>query len=459
MADLSPALDRPAGDESGEARARALVAVVQELVRELRGQRGAAVDVSLSSRLDRDLGIDSLARTELVVRLEREFGVRMPTAVIGEADTVRDLLDGLGQANALRPPPAAVAAPVEAERAVTGQPSEARTLVEVLEWHAAQHPNRMHATLFADDLTIIGTLTYRELRDSARRVAAGLIERDIMPGDRIALMLPSSLEFFTAFFGILYAGAVPVPIYPPARPAQLEDHLRRQAGVLRNAGARILVTVPEGLRLAGILKGQVETLDTVETVAQLSRDASHPALPPVTDGAATGFIQYTSGSTGDPKGVVLSHANLVANVRSMIAALHATPADVFVSWLPLYHDLGLIGAWMGSMYCGVPLYVTSPLNFLLRPECWLKAIHRFRGTLSAAPNFAFELCINKIPKSKWQVLDLSPGRVVANGAEPVSVRTLRRFIEKFGPYGFRQSTMSPVYGLAENSVGLTFPPL
>jgi 1-acyl-sn-glycerol-3-phosphate acyltransferase len=314
-------------------------------------------------------------------------------------------------------------------------------------------------SLFDDDLSNLGTLTYRELRDSAHRVAAGLIARDILPGDRIALMLPTSLEFFTAFFGILYAGAVPVPIYPPARPSQIEDHLRRQAGVLRNAGARILVTVPEGLRLAGILKGQVETLDTVETVSQLAADPSRTALPPVTDGAATAFIQYTSGSTGDPKGVVLTHSNLLANVRAMIIALQATPADIFVSWLPLYHDLGLIGAWMGTLYCGVHLYVTSPLNFLLRPECWLKAIHRFRGTLSAAPNFAYELCINKIPDAELEGLDLSTWRVVANGAEPVSVRTLRRFIDKFGPYGFRHSTMSPVYGLAENSVGLTFPPL
>src|SRR5262245_53189243 len=455
MAELSSALGRR---DDSEARAQALVAIVQELVRELRGQRAGEIDVSLSSRLDRDLGIDSLGRSELVLRLEREFGVRMPTEVIGEADTVRDLLKGLGQANAARPL-APVAERQKPADALTGQPSKAVTLVEGLAWHVAQHPDRMHATLFADDLSILGTLTYRELREQARHVAAGLVERDILPGDRIALMLPTSLEFFTAFFGILYAGAVPVPIYPPARPAQLEDHLRRQAGVLRNAGARILVTVPEGLRLAGILKGQVETLDTVETVAQLAGDASATALPPVTDDSATAFIQYTSGSTGDPKGVVLSHSNLIANVRSMITALHATPDDVFISWLPLYHDLGLIGAWMGSMYCGVPLYVTSPLNFLLRPQCWLKAFDRFRGTLSAAPNFAYELCINKIPDTELQGLDLSSWRVVANGAEPVSVRTLRRFIEKFGPYGFRSATMSPVYGLAENSVGLTFPPL
>ncbi len=460
MAQVSakPAEQPPAAD-AGVARERDLISIVQGLVAELRGQRSAPVEVSLSSRLDRELGIDSLGRTELVVRLERAFGVRMSTKVIGEAETVRDLLAALGEATA-QPHLVPAPPPSRSELPDTGgTPSEARTLVEVLEWHVAQHPDRLHVTLFQDDLSSLGTLTYRELQDAAQLVAAGLIERDILPGDRIALMLPTGLEFFTAFFGILYAGAVPVPIYPPARPSQIEDHLRRQAGILRNAGARILVTVPEGLRLAGLLSGQVDTLEAVETVTRLQSHSSRTALPPVTDGAATAFIQYTSGSTGDPKGVVLSHANLIANVRAMIQVLEATTADVFISWLPLYHDLGLIGAWMGSLYCGVPLYVTSPLSFLVRPSCWLKAIHHFRGTLSAAPNFAYELCLNKIPDAELEGLDLSSWRVVANGAEPIGIHTMRRFIEKFSAYGFRPNTMSPVYGLAENSVGLAFPPL
>src|SRR5262245_55311054 len=229
----------PMASGDPQSRERDLISIVQDLVRELRGKRGAPADVSLSRRLDRDLGIDSLGRTELVLRLERAFGIRMSTKVIGEAETVRDLLAALGDATAkphLVPQPVAPPAASSPVAATTGSPSEARTLVEVLEWHVAHHPDRIHVTLFEDDLSILGTLTYGELRHQARRVAAGLIERDILPGDRIALMLPTGLEFFAAFCGILYAGAVPVPIYPPARLTQIEDHLRRQGGILRNAG-------------------------------------------------------------------------------------------------------------------------------------------------------------------------------------------------------------------------------
>ncbi len=171
------------------------------------------------------------------------------------------------------------------------------------------------------------------------------------------------------------------------------------------------------------------------------------------------MLQYTSGSTGQPKGVELSHANLLANIRAMGRALAVDEHDVFVSWLPLYHDMGLIGAWLGSLYLGIPLVVMSPLAFIARPQRWLWAIHRYRGTLSAAPNFAYELCVNKIASQDIEGLDLSSWRFTCNGAEPVNARTLRAFSERFAAYGFQPTAMGPVYGLAESSVGLTFPPL
>lgn len=444
--------ERPLG---GPAKAGALIAMVQELVRELR-PRQTTPDISPASRLEHDLGIDSLARTELSARMERTFHVRLPMDRISQAETIGDLLAAVEHAlpsdeHFLSRAPLAQPLPL------AQAPGQARTLVEALEWHVAHHPDRLHLTVLEDDRAEIGAFSYGALAARAKRMAAGLIARDVSPGDRVAIMLPTGLEFFAAFFGALYAGAAPVPIYPPMRLAQIEDHLRRQAGILQNAGARLLVTLPEGLALAALLRAQVDSLESVESAATLETSAE-VALPASLDETQTALIQYTSGSTGDPKGVVLSHANLLANIRAMGEAIDASSSDVFVSWLPLYHDMGLIGAWLGSLYFAAPLYVMSPLSFLTRPANWLWAIHHFRATLSASPNFGFELCVNKIDEGSLEGLDLGSLRMVANGAEPVSAYTLRRFTERFGRYGFRPEAMAPVYGLAENAVGVAFPP-
>ena len=272
---MSEQLDRaetPAIIGEQQVRERDLIAVVRELVRELHPQRVRFIDVLPSSRIERDLGIDSLGRTELILRIERAFRVRLPAQTIGEAETVHDLVRALEQAGPARERMVLEAAPVSVLPSVPAA-SEARTLVEVLDWHAAQHPDRLHLTVLQDEATVLGTLTYGELSTRARNVARGLIARDVAPGDRVALMLPTSLDFFIAFFGILYAGAIPVPIYPPMRMSQIEDHLRRQIGILRNAGACMLITMPEGRRLAGLLRAQVETMSAVESVASLGNVA------------------------------------------------------------------------------------------------------------------------------------------------------------------------------------------
>jgi 1-acyl-sn-glycerol-3-phosphate acyltransferase len=430
--------------------------VVEGLVRELH-PRGGRPEVVPGSRIERDLGIDSLGRTELVLRIEQAFRVRLPARTVGEAETVEDLLVALDAAG----PAPAEAAPVETVRTARpsgSPPGAARTLIDVLEWHAARHPDRIHLTVLQDEATPLGSLTCSALLQRAQAVGRGLVARDVMPGDRVALMLPTGVDFFAAWFGILYAGGVPVPIYPPLRPAQIEDHLRRQRGILENAGAVLLLTVPEGRRLAALLRGLVGSLRAVASVEEIAADARDLALPPPPAADRMALIQYTSGSTGDPKGVVLTHANLLANIRAMGAVMEADSRDVFVSWLPLYHDMGLIGAWLGSLYYGAELYVMSPLSFLVRPQSWLRAIHRYRATLSAAPNFAFELCLAKVSDEDLEGLDLSSLRMLANGAEPVSAQALRHFTERFGPYGLSAAAMTPVYGLAEGSLGLSFPP-
>jgi acyl-CoA synthetase (AMP-forming)/AMP-acid ligase II/acyl carrier protein len=399
VADATPdAVNDPASREDK------IVGVVEEVVRDLHVAPVGAIVVTPTSRLDRDLGIDSIGRTELMLRVERLLHLKLPASVLTETETVGDLIEAIERAAALVAPLHAAAPASPRTLPPVNAPDEARTLVETLEWHMARHPDRAHLTLLDDQGEVERTLTYAELAQASRRVAAGLIARNVEPGDRIALMLPTGVDFFAGFFGALYAGAIPVPIYPPARLSQIEEHMQRQAGILRNAGARILLTVPQALMVGSLLRGPVETLEAVETVARLS-NAPATALPPVRDSKATAFIQYTSGSTGDPKGVVLSHANLLANIRAIGAAVRAASDDVFVSWLPLYHDLGLIGGWLGCLYFGAAFYVMSPLNFLARPEDWLWAVHRFRGTLTAAPNFAFELCVNKIDDADIAGLD------------------------------------------------------
>ena len=278
-----------------------MLAIVGQLSRELHPGQARLAEVSLSSRIERDLGIDSLGRTELVFRLERAFGARLQIALISDADTVGDLLRALELARPSDTPAVMTPAATPGGSAVA-PPTQAQTLLEVLEWHVAQHPDRVHVTVLEDETTAVGALTYGELAKEARAVAAGLVERDIVPGDRVALMLPTSVEFFTAFLGVLYAGAVPVPIYPPMQRSQIEDYARRQAGILRNAGARLLITVPAALKLGYLLQGLVPTLVSIESAASLALHATDAVLPNLQNGSATALIQYTSGSTGDPKG-------------------------------------------------------------------------------------------------------------------------------------------------------------
>ena len=433
--------------------------IVQGLARELQPQRGARA-VSLDSSLERDLGFDSLGRVELLARLEKGFGVRLPEDLLGAAETPRDLLAALAVAH-----PAA--APGEGFQSIEplgggeAAPDRTRTLLEVLDWHAGRHPGRRHILYYPGDGEP-EELTYGELARRVRAAAAELTRLGVGPGKAVGIMLPTGLEYFVAFFGAQLAGGIPVPLYPPARKSQIEDHLRRQAGILRTAGAEVLVTFPEVLTLARLLSAQLPVLHRVVTVAELAAtsdfDVDRFLAPPVR-GEDIAFLQFTSGSTGNPKGVMLTHANLLANLRAIRQGADIRPDDVIVSWLPLYHDMGLIGCWMGALYFGVPLVLMSPLAFLARPSRWLWAIHRHRGTLSAAPNFAYELCINKIPEEEIEGLDLSSWRMALNGAEPVSPEALRRFIERFETYGFRPGSFSPVYGLAENSLAVAFPPL
>src|SRR5208282_176125 len=411
--------------------------------------------VTLDSALDRDIGFDSLARVELVQRCERFFDVSLPEQTLATVETPRDLLRAVLSAGAApRPFTAAEISEIAVEKGAT-IPGHAATLLEMLDWHVTAHGERTHIVLSEE--TGEELLSYQALRQGAEALAAGLQAHDMQQGQTVAIMLPTSRDYFYSFYGVLLAGGIPVPIYPPARLSQIEDHLRRHAGILNNAMATLLITVPKARPLAQQLKSHVACLRSVTTAQELSTSGTE-LIRPVGKAEDIALLQYTSGSTGNPKGVVLTHANLLANIRAMGQAAQANTSDVFVSWLPLYHDMGLIGAWLGSLYHAIPFVVMSPLTFLTRPERWLWAIHRHRGTLSAAPNFAYELCLRKINDRAIEGLDLSSWRMAFNGAEPVSPHTIQNFQQRYGRYGLRAEALAPVYGLAESAVGLAFPP-
>ena len=457
-------VDATKSDTSASApSAEALLGLVDATLRELSAGAPGVPSVTLQSHLDRDLGLDSLARMELMLRSEREFGVELPQDTLQRAETVADLLQAVlkSAASAGRPSRAPRATPprlniAPSAEAVAGpELAEADTLTGVLEWHLRAHPEQTQIVLLNDEAE--QTLSYRQLADASSAFAAGLQRAGVRPRQCVAIMLPTSADYFSTYLGILMAGVIPVPIYPPARASQLEDHVLRHAGILDNAQAVLLVTVPEAMGVARLLQARVGSLRRVASPQQLA--AAGPPEPVALCGDDIAFIQYTSGSTGAPKGVALTHDNLLANIRAMAQAIQATPRDVFVSWLPLYHDMGLIGAWLGSLYVGFPLVVMSPLAFLSRPLRWLQAIDRYRGTLSAGPNFAYELCLKRIDDSALAGLDLSSWRLAFNGAEAVSPDTVQRFAQRFAACGLRAEAMAPVYGLAETSVGLLFPPL
>jgi fatty-acyl-CoA synthase len=454
--------------------------VIRSLLEEL-GSRGALPMLTVASELDRDLGLGSLERVELLARLETAFGVRLPDRVVTEADTPEDLAKALLAApggetledeavSALR---ASITTQKRNREATDAGVFSAETLLDVLRYRATHDAERVHLLITGEteNQESSVTLTFGELYAAGQRCAAELARRGVPAGGRVALMLPTSRAFFVSYAGILLSGAIPVPIYPPFRADRIEEYASRQSAILRNAGVCLLLTFRQAEAVARLLKPRVPSLAEVADAERLL-DAADKAPPP-SPGALplhlTGsrarkssdiaLLQYTSGSTGDPKGVVLTHRNLLANMRAIGEALELGPADVGVSWLPLYHDMGLIGAWLTLLHFGVPLTVMSPLAFLTRPDRWLKAFQKYGGTISAAPNFAYELCVRKIRDKDIEGVDLSRWRAALNGAEPVNPDTLDRFAERFAGHGFRREAQLPVYGLAEASLAVTVPPL
>jgi fatty-acyl-CoA synthase len=466
---------------------------VRQLLIELGGTRGLEelAGRGAKAHLERELGLGSLERVELMLRLGDACCVRLPDRVVAEADTVQDLIDAIltqefapknsagttspltaGDSLQIASPGAGTSSPSLARPDIQEQIRAAATLTEIIRLRGRGEPNRVHVQVYEED-DQLRTITFGDLYEHAALVATELRRRGLEPGQTVAIMLPTCAEFFYTFAGVLLAGGIPVPIYPPFRADRIAEYAARQANILRNAETQFLVTWRQAENLAKLLKPSVPSLREVLNAQKL---ASAPASTAANGASATqwrpvenlshqargddiAFLQYTSGSTGDPKGVVLTHANLLANIHSIVSGLEIRPDDACVSWLPLYHDMGLIGAWFVPLFIGIPLIVMSPLAFLSRPERWLRAIHKHRATIAPAPNFAYELCIRKIADKDLEGLDLSSWRAATNGAEPVRAETLERFAKRFEPYGFHPKSLMAVYGLAEASLAISVPRL
>lgn len=436
-----------------------------ELIRALANELGArhVRKFGLDSMLNDELGIDSLGRLELMLRVQQVFRVSLVEGQVLDVETPRELMKLVEAAPARTP----CTASRTMERFSVGEvggaldvspPIGAVTLPEVLRWHAERTPSRTHLTLLEGDSA--RHITYGELLNRAEAACQALRRRGVLPGEHIAIMLPTCEDYFATFFGILLVGAVPVPLDPPSNQDKLDERLGRQVAIMNNAEVSTLISARAAEEIEAVFESKVSSLTRVITSGELLADTGGSVVAPERkffSAEDVSLLQYTSGSTADPKGVALTHAALLSNVRAIGEVLRINSDDVVVSWLPLYHDMGLIGAWFGSLYHGCRLVIMPPKAFLAQPQRWLWAIHDHRGTLSIAPNFAYELCASRLDGPAIAGLDLSSWRAAMNGAEPVSPGTMKRFCDRFAPHGLRPETLSPVYGLAENCVALTLP--
>lgn len=326
-------------------------------------------------------------------------------------------------------------------------------LVELVR-HRAAHQGDDPAFIFlVDGEDVQVRLSYCELDLRARAIASWL-QKNVKFGDRVLLLYPPGLDFITAFLGCLYAGAVAVPIYPPRRNRSM---LRIQA-VARDCDANVALTTDSVLERVEPLIDDTPLLKRLTWCPTCRFEASMAdkwVYPEEITPESTAFLQYTSGSTGTPKGVMLSHANMLHNSGIIAHGFEHTRSGLGVFWLPSYHDMGLIGGIIQPIYVGRPNVLMSPMSFLQRPHRWLSAISRFRATTSGGPNFAFDLCVQKVTPEQMRSLDLSSWRVAFNGAEPVRAATIQRFTEKFASCGFRPEAFYPCYGMAETTLMVT----
>ncbi|WP_406165697.1 fatty acyl-AMP ligase [Streptomyces sp. NBC_00996] len=341
----------------------------------------------------------------------------------------------------------------------------ARSLVDLLTAHASQQPDRTaYRYLVTGDCDgEIQDISYARLASRSRAVAAWLQERGLA-GSRALLLYPPGLEFICGYLGCLSAGVVAVPGVPPQGRSQNHRALIRMKRLIADADAKVILGGREVIAALGAMAEHLPELDGITCVAteDIPDAAADSWREPDLTADSVAFLQYTSGSTSAPRGVMVTHGNLLDNERFITERMgHTTDTiaeydhELFVSWLPVYHDMGLIGPVLNTVYLGVTATLFSPLHFLQQPQRWLTALSRYRPHTSGGPNFAYELCLKHATPDLLDELDLSRWKVAFNGAEPVRAATLRRFTETFGEAGFRREALYPCYGLAEATLMVT----
>ncbi len=319
-------------------------------------------------------------------------------------------------------------------------------LVELLRHRAVHQASDLGFVFLPDGEGNEIEITYEQLDRRARAVGA-MLQSMSLQGERALLLYPAGLDFIVAFFGCLYAGVIAVPAYPPRR----NRNMSRIEAIADDADARIAMTTQDVLERVQVVINETRDLKRLHWQAtdRLPDGIDQHWQQPDVHGDTLAFLQYTSGSTGAPKGVMLNHANLMHNSAMISYAFEHTRSGIGVFWLPSYHDMGLIGGILQPLYVGRPNVLFSPTNFLQKPYRWLRAITRYRGTVSGGPNFAYDLCVDKISEEQKKKLDLTSWSLAFNGAEPIRSRTIDRFVQTFEPCGFRREAFYPCYGLAE----------
>lgn len=320
------------------------------------------------------------------------------------------------------------------------------SLVDVVRLRALQTPEKTSCIFLNKESEEV--MSYAELDRNAKAIAAAIQAKGIKPGSRILLLFSPGLPLIQAFFGSIYAGCIAVPIYPPAQEKLIE---KAQRIVANSEPALVLMTADHLAKFstpdanANPCFVQIPCL-AMETIDREQSNAWQSITP---DGHDLAFLQYTSGSTMHPKGVMVDHHNLLDNLNKIYTAYHMNGETILFSWLPPHHDMGLIGSILTPIYGGIPIIMMSPFSFLQNPLSWLKNISKYRATISGGPNFAYDYCVKRIKDEKKQGLDLSSWNVAFNGAEPVRAQTMEHFYQAFKDYGFRKEAFYPCYGLAE----------